>query len=254
MSALATSETDFSTELGAGAELPSGLKLNLGCGPVQPPGWVNVDGSRRALLASRFPLIDRLLVRLRVLRPTEFGPHVAIHDLLRPLPYPDDSVACIYAGELWEHFELPDAIRLTAECHRVLAPGGVLRICVPDGAAFWQRYLDIYREEMGRPAEARSARRLREHVQLYFHDIATRRILLGSLGHVHKWQFDEVQLVELLAAAGFSEVRRMAFHESRIPHVERVERSDFLIVEAVKPAGPPPSAARRPRAATTTLA
>ena len=24
---------------------PGGPKLNLGCGPVQPEGWINIDGS-----------------------------------------------------------------------------------------------------------------------------------------------------------------------------------------------------------------
>ena len=217
-------------------DLPPGLKLNLGCGPVQPPGWVNIDGSNRAILASRFPLVDRALVRAGVLRRTEFGPQVTIHDLTKPLPYADGSIACIYAGELWEHFELPDAAKLTRECFRVLAPGGVLRVCVPDGAEFWGRYLDIYREQMARPRAQRNAAPLRNHVKLYFHDIATRRIVLGSLGHTHKWQFDEVQLVELFEECGFVSVERMARYDSQIPDVALVEQSDFLIVEGVKPA------------------
>lgn len=213
-----------------------GQKLNLGCGPVQPNGWVNIDGSRRAWLATRFGWLDHLLVLANLLPPTEFGALVRVHDLLKPLPFANNSISCIYSGELWEHFELADAVRLTHECHRVLAPGGVLRICVPDGAGFWRRFLEIYDEEIAKPVDARGATRLRDYVQLYFNDIATRRIWLGSLGHTHKWQFDEVQLLQLVRDAGFAGVTRMRFHESRIPQVEQVERSDFLIVEGVKPA------------------
>lgn len=217
------------------ASLPEGPKLNLGCGPVQPEGWVNIDGSNRAWLAARLPWFDRLLVRLGVLPPTEFGPRVTIHDLTRPLPYPANSVACIYAGELWEHFEYADAVRLTADCFRVLAPGGVLRVCVPDGAAFWQTYLELLRRELDKPPGQRSAAPLRERVALYFRDICTRKRLFGSMGHFHKWQYDEVQLVELFESQGFVDVARMPFHHSRIPDVAAVERSDFLIVEGVKP-------------------
>ena len=47
--------------------------LNLGCGPVSPQGWVNVDGSNRAWLASRLPLLDGLLVRLRWAEAREDG-------------------------------------------------------------------------------------------------------------------------------------------------------------------------------------
>lgn len=228
-------ERSAATPTQAAPGLPPGLKLNLGCGPVQPSGWVNIDGSRRAWLATRLPWLDRLLVRAGWLAPTDFGPGVRVHDLRRPLPFRDGAAACIHAGELWEHFELSDAERLTRECLRVLAPGGALRICVPDGAVFWRRYLEIYDAEMAKPEPQRAAQALRTHVGLYFRDIATRRILLGSIGHTHKWQFDEVQLVELLKQAGFVEVRRMRFHDSRIPDVARVERSDFLIVEGVRP-------------------
>jgi len=215
-------------------QLPPGPKLNLGCGAVQPSGWVNIDGSNRAVLASRFWPLDQLLVRSGVLPQTEFGPHVKVHNLHRPLPFADGSVACVYAGELWEHFEYADAARLTGECLRVLAAGGVLRICVPDGAHFWERYLELYRREMDRPRAERRAQPLRDHVQMYFEDIATRRMCLRSIGHTHKWQFDEVQLVQLLEDSGFASVERMPFHRSRISDVSLVERSDFLIVEGVK--------------------
>ena len=229
--------TPSASDLAARA-LPEGPKLNIGCGPVQPAGWVNIDGSNRAWLANRLWPLDRALTKLGLLTQTEFGPHVRFHDLHKPLPYPNDSVSCIYAGEVWEHFEYPDTVRLSADCFRVLAPGGVLRICVPDGPAFWERYLQLYREQLARPRGTRSARELRLHVDLYFRDIATRRLWLGSLGHKHKWQFDEIQLVELFENAGFEEVERVPFHASRIPEVSSVERADFCIVEGVKPRAP----------------
>jgi predicted SAM-dependent methyltransferase len=220
-----------------GHELPTGPKLNLGCGPVQPAGWVNIDGSNRARLAAWLPWLDRLLIRTGVLSPTEFGPQVVTRDLRRPLPFRAGTVSCIYAGELWEHFEYPDAVRLTAECFRVLAPGGALRVCVPDGAAFWRKYLELYDAMMARPKPERSAQPLRDHVAMYFREICTRKRVFASMGHTHKWQYDEVQLVELFESQGFADVARMPYHQSRIPDVAAVERSDFLIVEGVKPCG-----------------
>ena len=216
-------------------ELPSGMKLNIGCGPIQPDGWVNVDGSNRAWLAARLSPIDKMLTRAGILSPTEFGPHIKILNLYKSLPYKNDCVSCIYAGEVWEHFEYQDAVRLTDECFRVLAPGGVLRICVPDGIVFWQRYLELYHDILAKPKHERSARPLWNHVNTYFRDICTRKLWLGSMGHKHKWQFDELQLVELFENRGFCPVERRQFHHSRIPDVSSVERSDFLIVEGVKP-------------------
>lgn len=215
--------------------LPPGPKLNLGCGPVQPAGWVNVDGSNRAKLATKFPAADRLLTKLKVLPPTEFNPTVRFLNLFDPLPYPDNSVGCVYAGELWEHFEYPDAAKLTAECRRVLAPGGVLRVCVPDGVQFWRTYLAAFEAEAAKPKAERDAGRLRERTGMFFRDICTRPPGRKFMGHYHKWQYDEIQLIDLFEGCGFADVARMSFHTSRIPDVAAVERSDFLIVEGVKP-------------------
>lgn len=219
----------------ASYKLPEGPKLNLGCGPVQPEGWVNIDGSNRAWLAAKLSFLDRFLCRLRILPETEFGPHVMVHDLCKAFPFGSNSVACIYAGQVWEHFEYADAVGVTAECYRVLAPGGVLRVCVPDGALFWRRYLQMYDEAMSKPAEQRDAEALRRHVRMYFDGICTRKLWLGSMKHKHKWQFDEVQLVALFKEQGFCCVSRARDQQSRIPDIPGRERCDQLMVEGVKP-------------------
>ncbi len=215
--------------------LSDGTRVNLGCGPVMPKGWVNVDGSRRSWLVAHAARLDRLLVRLGLLRASAFRPGVIHHDLRKRLPWGDESITAIYAGEVWEHFEYEDALRLTQECRRVLKKGGVLRLCVPDGVEFWEKYLSIFFEEHAREPGTRDASRLRRHVQMYFDDICTRPAGLKSFGHFHKWQYDEIQLVDLFERCGFQGVTRRPFGVSRIPDIGALERSNFLIVEGVKP-------------------
>jgi predicted SAM-dependent methyltransferase len=212
-----------------------GTRLNLGCGPVQPSGWVNVDGSHRAKFAARTPWLDGALQKAGVLSRTEFGPHVRVMNLLEPLPYADRTVSGIYAGELWEHFELADARRLTAECFRVLKPGCALRVTVPDAETFWGEYLETYRAEFAKPRAERNAKVLEDRMHLFFADIASRPRDIFSLGHKHKWMYDEIQLVALFEAAGFRDVERMPFRVSRIPGIEDVQRSNMLTVEGVRP-------------------
>ncbi len=213
---------------------PAGLKVNLGCGPVMRDGWINVDGSRRAWLVTRAAPLDQLLVRLGLIAPTAFKPSVVYHNLLNRLPWKSGSIAAIYAGEVWEHLRPEDAERLTRECYRVLAKGGVLRLCVPDGVEFWRHYLQIFAEEYASPRPHRHPERLRDHVQMYFDDICTSRDLIMSFGHFHKWQYDEIQIVDLLERSGFTDVGREPFRVSRIAGIDAIERSDFLIVEGVK--------------------
>ena len=213
------------------------VQLNLGCGHVQPEGWVNVDGSNRARVASRFPWLDRLLVAARLFSPTEFGATTVYADLSRRFPWRDNSVDAVYMGEILEHFTRERGLGVLGECYRVLRPGGVLRVRVPDNAQFWANYLAEY----GKTREAPRSRWDLGHVRwtkMFFRDICVAHRPLRSYGHYHKFMYDDVSLILTLEGVGFRDVDRMPFRQSRIPDVASVEVRDDLIVEAVKPDSP----------------
>ena len=75
------------------------LKLNLGCGTNLLPGWDNHDQDV---------------------------------DLRQPLPWPDAAADYILLEHVLEHFNSAAGYSILEECWRVLKPGGVLRVCVPD--------------------------------------------------------------------------------------------------------------------------
>lgn len=79
--------------------------LNLGCGTDIKKGWVNLD-------CVELPGVD------------------VCHDLEKfPYPFPNDYFDLILARHVLEHLDrFVDAIR---ELHRILKPGGVLRVIVP---------------------------------------------------------------------------------------------------------------------------
>lgn len=92
------------------------MKLNLGCGADYREGWVNVD--------HRWPGVPN-------------PPRMDLDlDLNEPWPWPDHSASHILAYNVFEH--LDDVMRAMAEAHRVLAPGGTLRIVGPaQGSVNW---------------------------------------------------------------------------------------------------------------------
>ena len=208
-------------------------KLNLGCGPVQPHGWINVDASMRAWLASRLSWLDRLLVQLRVLPPTEFNRQTTFANLMRRLPWDDGSVDCIYMGEVLEHFTRDEGAALLAECFRVLRTGGVLRLRVPDNATFWRNYIRDFDKAFTKPRSEWTDTHTR-WIEMFFHDICVRRRFLGSYGHYHKWMYDEISLVHAFERTGFVDVRRREYLDSAIADVSAVENRPDLIVEGRK--------------------
>jgi len=94
--------------------------LNLGCGSHFHPEWVNVD-----MVSNDSQVIQ--------------------HDLLSPLPFKNSSFAVVYHSHVLEHFPRQKAAPFLNECYRLLAPGGTLRVAVPDLeviARLYLKYLD----------------------------------------------------------------------------------------------------------------
>jgi predicted SAM-dependent methyltransferase len=224
----------FSAPTASFVEASGFQKLNIGCGPVQPEGWVNIDNSNRAKLASRMAWLDKTLTALRLLPPTEFGKRTQTGNVTRRIPFADESVGAIYSGEMLEHFTFDDGQRFLAECFRVLKPVGILRLRVPDNYRFWKQYVEQFEQMRAMPREAWTDDHSR-WVKMFFRDICVKKPGLKSMGHYHKWMYDEVSLVLAIEKQGFVQTERRAFLDSRIDDIRLVEVRDDLIVEAIKP-------------------
>jgi len=175
-------------------------RLHWGCGAVTPAGWVNSDRRRgRGVdlvcdIRDGFPLPD-----------ASFDYAVGIH-ALQDLPYLD----------------LVPALR---ELRRVLVPGGVLRLALPDLDRAIQAYL------RGDSAYFR----VPDHeVRSLGGKLCIQMTWYGSLRSLFTYDCIE----ELAGQAGFTTVARCEFGETRSPHPEIValddRRSESLFVEAVR--------------------
>lgn len=93
--------------------------LNLGCGQrfCGNTSWTNID----------FNSADG---------------RVIAHDLRQKLPFDDNRFDAVYHSHVLEHFTRGDGQQFISECWRVLKPGGVLRVAVPDGAQICRLYLE----------------------------------------------------------------------------------------------------------------
>jgi predicted SAM-dependent methyltransferase len=167
------------------------LKLNLGCGANFLEGWQNHDQDV---------------------------------DLVKPLPWGNASAQFILLEHVLEHFSSAPAYQLLEECWRVLVPGGVVRICVPD-VTLVAGNAD-YNEFMARHGWGNSGV----------------RAIACSHGHQMLWTYDSLAMV--LQSIGFNVVKA-APRTSRHPQLcnveghhkvvgERINDIETLVVEATK--------------------
>ncbi len=162
------------------ARLPAQkLRLNCGCGPNVKPGWINIDLD---------PATDLQL------------------DLRRPLPFREDSVMMVYSEHFFEHLEYPAETEVfLSESLRVLEPGGVFRVGIPD--AEWpvrayaagedDEYFRLAREQW-HPGWCDTRM---HHINYHFRQ-----------GSEHKYAYDYETLERVLTRTGFGSVRRVDFN------------------------------------------
>jgi predicted SAM-dependent methyltransferase len=204
------------------------MNLHLGCGPFFIEGWINVDYSLGAKLAS-IPLVGPIVKSLKLFH-IDWNPRIILHNLAEPLPWPDASVDCIYTSHTLEHLRREDGERLMAECYRVLKPGGVLRIVVPDLKASVDDYL-----EGTIPCE----RFVESLLVLKSKSASWKHKILGMVddGHLHKCMYDTPGLIRKLHDAGFKAESKAA-HQSRISEIAAIEKVDrtirAVVVEGIK--------------------
>jgi predicted SAM-dependent methyltransferase len=179
----------------------TGLKLHLGCGSNRKPGWLNID-------------LFNATADLRL-------------DLRERLPFDDGSVSEIYSEHVLGHFDYPiDARHLLTESLRVLEPGGVFNIGVPDHRLAYAAYAN-------RDHSYFAMRRLRSYL------LTEEPTLMHQLNYcvreegLHKYSYDEETLVKVLESVGFERAARRPFNPAL--HYERRKHVSTIYVEAYKP-------------------
>jgi predicted SAM-dependent methyltransferase len=181
------------------------LRLHIGCGKGHLPGWINID----------------------------IHPAPLALNVLRGLPFGDGSASYVFVSHLLEHLYFPrDVTPFLAELHRVLAPGGVARIVVPDVEKCIEAYTTDDRSFFGSRRETWSwwpenPTRLEDFLA-YSGAGAEPAYLFES----HKYGYDFETLDRTLREAGFRAVVRSDYMASshevlRVDDVSAVAKARY---------------------------
>jgi predicted SAM-dependent methyltransferase len=144
-------------------------------------------------------------------------------DLRKGLPFPNESLKKIYSSHFFEHLSFREAQRFLDECKRTLVPGGQFSICVPNARIYIEAYvndnsLDAETFLVYQPACNHTTRI--DYVNY-----------MAYMGGVHKYMFDEENLLYILGSKGFKNPRLRQFD----PTLDLQERDyESIYAEAEK--------------------
>lgn len=206
------------------------LYVQYGCGLSFSSQWRNFDGSPRVRL-ERTPLLGRLLTgnRFHFPREVEYG------DIVRGLPVAPGSCRAVYCSHVLEHLALADCEQALRNTRKILMPGGIFRLVLPDLQVAIQHY-----------SENTSPHAATDFMRETLLGLETRQrnlmgMLRASLGNSpHLWMWDYPSMHEALEKAGFVNIRRAVFGDASDPMFhsveERVRWRDSLGLECQRPA------------------
>ena len=196
------------------------MKVNLGSGPLKgQDSWLNIDSLEGADIKA---------------------------DIAEGIPLKDGSVEMLYSSHFLEHLEYRQVCRTLLECHRVLAVGGVISLCLPNA----RRYIDDYLNNSSNLNGSRRIIYLPDATQLEAPSFLSAvewtlsaKALVNTCSPIdwvnyiaysngdHKYMFDEVNIVSHLDMAGFSASCIRAFD----PVIDdQSRRAESLYAQAIK--------------------
>ena len=180
------------------------MKLHLGCGKRHIPGFVHVD-------LAEFPHIDY------------------VQDIRNLSNFEDGTVELVYSCQNLEYFDREEIPSVLEEWTRILIPGGILRLSVPDFEVLSRLYQAGFSLD-------------------YFLGTLYGKWQVGDSFIYHKTTFDEPSLRRILTDAGLTSIRRWDwretghssiddFSQAYFPHMDKEKGILWnLNMEGIKPA------------------
>lgn len=212
-------------------------RINIGCGQTPTKGWKNFDNSFSVYL-SKISKLPEILRSLRLVRNDQYkfldflrDHQIQYADASKHIPVPDGSCDVVYSSHMLEHMGRQEADKFLIEAYRILEPGGIIRLVVPDLKMRIEKY-----NETGDADKFMESIRMGNIREKTLQD-KIRMILTGARHHV--WMYDGASLSKLLRKHGFTDPEILTPGDTKIDDpgsLNLFERDDESVyVEAKKP-------------------
>lgn len=193
-------------------QVNQGIRLQVGSAGRILPGWLN----------------------------TEYADYdgCAFLDITQSLPFAAGTVELILAEHVVANLPKDGAMLFFRESYRCLRPGGILRLSTPNLTALSRALIADDLEDVKSVLLKRHQRLFRPGEDITFCDLVNDIHYLWG----HKYLYTEEELLHQLRSAGFTQVERSSFGQSRDPRLMGIDQHQAgpemayidLIVEAVR--------------------
>jgi predicted SAM-dependent methyltransferase len=216
--------------------------INLGCGQTRPENWFNADCSLNSFFQKffifRFILVDILN------RSAYNSTNVVYINLNKRWKLSSESTDVIYASHVFEHLSSSKAKHFLGEAYRVLKPGGVIRLVVPDLYQLARSYVQSYQDGKSEASDFFLYWLNMHQEGAYSTDrnfLEKTLNLIQNYPHQHKYMYDALSLSKLMIEYGYTNFHESSYGlSSYIDEIQEVENTKegvpSIYIEAIKPA------------------
>lgn len=198
--------------------MKEGLYVQYGCGWDAPDGWLNFDASP-TLRIERIPGIGKSISAVIKRNAVRFPRDVRYGDIAKGLPVPDGIFKGVYCSHVLEHLALDDFRIALVNTKKLLSPGGIFRMVVPDLQFYINEYQNTHSSDAA--LEFMCATGLGDRSRIH----GVKGIASEVFGNSrHRWMWDYPSLERELQRAGFDCIRQAYFGDSSDPKFNEVER------------------------------
>jgi predicted SAM-dependent methyltransferase len=198
--------------------------INCGCGMTPIEGYTNFDNSYSIKIAENPLLYFFYKILSRNRHSIQFIDSCILNkityaDVSKSIPIKSNTVDVVYSSHMLEHLEKTAAISFLNEAKRVLKPGGIIRLCIPDLNLLAKNYVSgIY-----------NADQFLQHAYICNPKLDTLfdKVVFLLIGpRHHQWMYDASSLSEILKTIGFVEVVSLGPGKTTASNIGALNLSD----------------------------
>jgi hypothetical protein len=183
---------------------PEAIFLNVASGRYPMPGFVNLDNSVFLRLLPVYKLFRALFCARHQTIFEEYlaavsGHEYRVHNCLKPLPFPADSVTHILCSHFLEHVYRNEALKVLTDFRRVLNRNGTIHLVVPSIRFLALSYLSSKDMVAADTFITQTILSFPNRPSFLFRTLE----FGGGFGLAHRWMYDQGSLSKLVREAGY---------------------------------------------------